>query len=84
MTDFFSRSSMQNLNPWIYPFDFVIYSFDAVRQQSSFLLTAARATEAKAFSPAVRRPLQVHAEGLLSEAFPHVTRSVDVMHAILV
>jgi hypothetical protein len=60
-----------------------IYSFDQVREGSSFLLTIILAVAAKAFNPDLFIRLYEHAEVLYAESFRLSTKSIEIVQAML-
>jgi hypothetical protein len=77
-------SFMVNLNPYISQLDPQLHTFDRVRQQSAFLLTAVLAAAAKAFNPALHRKLRDHAEDILTGIFRTGIKSVETAQAVMV
>jgi hypothetical protein len=77
------HSFMRKFSPWIAQFDTKLHTFAFVRRRSSFLLTAILSAAAKAFNPTLRPSLHAHATGLMSESFSRGTKSVEVIHAML-
>ncbi|KAK1968053.1 hypothetical protein LY78DRAFT_605462, partial [Colletotrichum sublineola] len=75
---------MTNLNSYISQLDPQLHTFDRVRQQSSFLLTAILAAAAKAFNPALYQKLRDHAENILTDSFRTGIKSVETAQAILI
>ncbi|EFQ34874.1 fungal specific transcription factor domain-containing protein [Colletotrichum graminicola M1.001] len=75
---------MTNLNPYISQLDPQLHTFDRVRQQSPFLLTAILAAAAKAFNPALHQKLRDHAEDILSDSFRTGIKSVETAQAIMI
>ncbi|GJC90794.1 protein priB [Colletotrichum liriopes] len=75
---------MVNLNPYISQLDPQLHTFNRVRQQSAFLLTATLAAAAKAFNPALHKKLRDHAEDILNCNFRKGTKSVETAQAVMI
>lgn len=74
---------MRNLNPIVCVLDPALYTFNHVRQRSSFLLAVILAAAAKAFNPPAHGALRECAEELLLDSFRSGTKSVEAIQAIL-
>ncbi|KAK2002618.1 fungal-specific transcription factor domain-containing protein [Colletotrichum falcatum] len=75
---------MVHLNPYISQLDPQLHTFDRVRQQSAFLLTAVLAAAAKAFNPALHQKLRDHAEDILADSFRTGIKSVETAQSIMI